>query len=69
MLNSVGRQGLLPVIFLLLAGCAAGPVYQAPSSTDLGVPASWRGKPAESVTPDDLSRWWAKLGRGRWSGR
>lgn len=65
MLNTVGRQGLLPALFLLLGGCAVGPVYNAPSNADLGVPASWRGKPAESVTPDDLSRWWARLGDER----
>jgi multidrug efflux system outer membrane protein len=56
-----GAAGLM----LLLAGCAVGPAYQPPTPAELGVPASWRGKTAEPVTPDDLSQWWAGLGDAR----
>ncbi|HEX5360418.1 MAG TPA: efflux transporter outer membrane subunit [Fluviicoccus sp.] len=57
-----GAAGLM----LWLAGCAVGPVYQPPTPSELGVPASWRGKsPDEKVIPDDLSQWWRKLGDDR----
>lgn len=42
----------------LLAGCAAGPVYERPAAE---LPAAWQGSPAQDVTVSG-ERWWTLYG-------
>lgn len=62
MVYAAYRRAVLPLLGLSLAACTAGPAYQPPTAADLGVPPSWRGEAVEPVTPEDLSRWWDRLG-------
>ena len=54
------RQGLLPGIALLLAGCTVGPDYEAP---DYSVPDEWRAAVVEELEDEDapLQMWWTEL--------
>jgi len=58
--NMVARQGLLPGIALLLAGCVVGPDYEAP---DYSVPDEWRAAVVEELEDEDapLQMWWTEL--------
>lgn len=50
----------LPLLGLLLSGCAVGPDYMVPSLT---LPASWSSSGAETpARPVELARWWERLG-------
>jgi NodT family efflux transporter outer membrane factor (OMF) lipoprotein len=58
--NMGARQGLLPGIALLLAGCTVGPDYEAP---DYSVPDEWRAAVIEELEDEDapLQMWWTEL--------
>jgi len=45
---------------LVLAACAAGPDYRAPTSTALAVPGTW-SVPADQSAQGPLSRWWERF--------
>lgn len=50
----------LPLLALLLAGCAVGPDYMMPR---LALPASWGSSGKETpVRPVELAHWWERLG-------
>jgi len=50
----------LPLIGLLLSGCAVGPDYMVPR---LALPVSWSSSAAETpARPVELARWWERLG-------
>lgn len=50
----------IPLLGLLLSGCAVGPDYLVPR---LALPASWSSSGAETpVRPAELARWWERLG-------
>jgi NodT family efflux transporter outer membrane factor (OMF) lipoprotein len=52
------RGWLAPGLAVLLAGCATGPRYVAPSSP---LPPTW-SLPTSGTSPVDLERWWAVFG-------
>ena len=50
----------IPLLGLLLAGCAVGPDYMVPR---LALPASWSSSGAETpARPVELAHWWERLG-------
>ncbi|MBS1183418.1 MAG: Toluene efflux pump outer membrane protein TtgI precursor [Proteobacteria bacterium] len=50
----------IPLLGLLLSGCAVGPDYLMPS---LALPASWSSSSAETpARPVELAHWWERLG-------
>ncbi|WP_226015849.1 efflux transporter outer membrane subunit [Novosphingobium sp. FKTRR1] len=58
-MRSLTTVALTTPFAMLLAGCAVGPTYLAPTAPTLGVPAAW-SVPA-TASREDLAAWWRRF--------